>query len=46
MAIDHNFEEPKRTQIELLNQRGYVRVHTYMQDDFYAPAAAGHPPPS
>jgi FkbM family methyltransferase len=41
MAIEHNFEEPKRTQIrELLEQHGYVLVHTYQQDDFYAPAAA------
>ena len=41
MAIEHNFEEPKRTQIrQLLKQHGYVQVHTYLQDDFYAPAAA------
>jgi hypothetical protein len=41
MAIEHNFEEPKRTQIrQLLEQHGYVLVHTYEQDDFYAPAAA------
>jgi len=40
MAIEHNFEEPKRTQIrELLKQYDYVNVHTYVQDDFYAPAA-------
>ena len=41
MAIEHNFEELKRTQIrQLLKQHGYVHVHTYRQDDFYAPAAA------
>ena len=39
MAIEHNFEEPKRTQIrQLLKQHGYVQVHTYWQDDLYAPA--------
>ena len=38
-AIEHNLEEPKRTRIaELLRRHGYVRVHTYKQDDFYAPA--------
>jgi len=41
MAIEHNDEEPKRTQIlQLLKQHGYERVHTYESDDFYAPAAA------
>jgi hypothetical protein len=39
-AIEHNREEPKRTRIaELLRRHGYVRVHTYEQDDFYAPAS-------
>ena len=38
MAIEHNEEEPKRTQIiEYLRQHGYERVHTYRQDDFFAP---------
>ena len=41
MAIEHNYEEPKRTQIrQLLKQHGYENVHTYWRDDFYAPAAA------
>jgi hypothetical protein len=41
MAIEHNVEEPKRAQIRhLLKQHGYMHVHTYMQDDFYAPAPA------
>jgi hypothetical protein len=41
MAIEHNYEEPKRTQIrQLLKQHGYENVHTYRRDDFYAPAAA------
>jgi len=39
MAIEHNEEEPKRTDIiKFLEARGYRRVHTYKQDDFFAPA--------
>jgi FkbM family methyltransferase len=39
MAIEHNDEEPKRTDIQkFLQARGYQRVHTFKQDDFYAPA--------
>jgi FkbM family methyltransferase len=38
LAIEHNFEEPKRSQIqELMKGKGYVRVHTWYQDDFYMP---------
>jgi FkbM family methyltransferase len=38
LAIEHNFEEPKRSEIEqLLKSRGYTRVRTWMQDDFYLP---------
>jgi hypothetical protein len=38
MAIEHNDEEPKRTLIaDYLRQHGYERVHTYRQDDFFAP---------
>jgi len=41
MAIEHNYEEPKRSGIEtFLKARGYVRVRTWMQDDFYLPAGA------
>jgi FkbM family methyltransferase len=37
-AIEHNFEEPKRTQVDqLLRERGYERVRTWLQDDFYLP---------
>lgn len=40
MAIEHNEEEPKRTDIvNYLKQYGYERVHTYRQDDFFAPVA-------
>ena len=38
MAIEHNEEEPKRSDLlAFLEKRGYRRVHTYKQDDFYAP---------
>jgi len=38
MAIEHNDEEPKRTEIlDFLAERGYRRSHTYKQDDFYVP---------
>jgi len=38
MAIEHNEEEPKRTDIlKFLAARGYQRVHSYKQDDFYGP---------
>jgi hypothetical protein len=38
MAIEHNDEEPKRTDLlRFLESHGYRRVHTYKQDDFYAP---------
>ena len=41
LALEHNYEEPKRTQlVEFLAARGYRRTHSYRQDDFYAPAAA------
>ena len=37
-AIEHNREEPKRGNIKrLLESHGYARVHTFKQDDFYAP---------
>lgn len=38
MAIEHNDEEPKRSDLlKFLDGRGYRRVHSYKQDDFYAP---------
>jgi len=38
MAIEHNDEEPKRTDIvTFLEARGYRRSHTYRQDDFFIP---------
>ncbi len=38
MTIEHNFEEPKRSDLKrFLEQRGYKRVHSWRQDDYYAP---------
>lgn len=38
LDVEHNFEEPKRSQIqELMQSHGYVRAHTWYQDDFYLP---------
>jgi Methyltransferase FkbM domain len=35
LDVEHNYEEPKRNQIEALMKRhGYRRVHTWVQDDF------------
>ena len=37
-TIEHNREEPKRSQIlELLTQHGYQRVNEWQQDDFFVP---------
>jgi Methyltransferase FkbM domain len=39
MAIEHNHEEPKRSQIEeFLKGKGYTKDHTWLQDDFYLPS--------
>ncbi len=38
LAVEHNDEEPKRTEIRaLLKSHGYRRSHTWQQDDFYLP---------
>lgn len=38
MAIEHNEEEPKRSDlIRFLEEKGYQRVHSFKQDDFFAP---------
>jgi FkbM family methyltransferase len=37
MAIEHNDEEPKRSDLlKFLEGKGYRRVHSFKQDDFYA----------
>lgn len=39
LAVEHNYEEPKRSDIEkLMKSHGYVRFHSWQQDDFYIPA--------
>jgi FkbM family methyltransferase len=39
LSVEHNSEEPKRTEIQrLLASHGYRRVHSWYQDDFYLPA--------
>ncbi len=39
MTIEHNFEEPKRSDLKrFLEQHGYARVHSWRQDDYYAPS--------
>jgi FkbM family methyltransferase len=41
LAIEHNFEQPRRSEIEVfLKSHGYVRVHTWEQDDFYVAASS------
>lgn len=38
LAIEHNYEEPKRSDIEAyLKARGYRRAHSVKQDDYYLP---------
>jgi len=40
-TIEHNREEPKRSQIvALLESHGYRRVHEWQQDDFFVPTDA------
>ena len=42
-TIEHNREEPKRSQIvALLAQHGYLRVNEWHQDDFFVPVDARH----
>ncbi len=39
MAVEHMWEEPKRSDIRaLMESHGYKRVHTWQKDDFYLPA--------
>jgi len=39
LAVEHNYQEPKRSEIKaLMESHGYKRVHTSIQDDFYVPA--------
>jgi FkbM family methyltransferase len=41
MAVEHNFEQPKRRDIEaLMKAKGYRWVHSWHHDDYYVPAAS------
>jgi FkbM family methyltransferase len=40
LTVEHNYREPKRSEIKALMERhGYTRVHTSGRDDFYIPSA-------
>ena len=40
LTVEHNFSEPKRSDIKaLMESRGYRRVHTSVRDDFYVSAS-------
>jgi Methyltransferase FkbM domain len=44
LAVEHNWEEPKRSEIKaLMKSHGYKRVHVWYQDDFYLPANRDFP---
>ena len=44
LDVEHNWEEPKRSQIfSLLKSHGYKRVHSWEQDDFYVSDVTGVP---
>ncbi len=39
MVVEHNYEGAKRSAIEaLMKSHGYVRTHTWEQDDYYVPS--------
>jgi FkbM family methyltransferase len=40
LTVEHNFREPKRSEIKaLMESHGYKRVHTSDRDDFYVPVS-------
>lgn len=44
LAIEHNYERDKRARIvEFLGRHGYVRVHSFRHDDYFAPASGSQP---
>src|SRR5262245_4206516 len=44
LTVEHNYEEPKRSEINaLMENHGYKRVHTLDRDDCYVPAANAPP---
>lgn len=41
LTVEHNYFEPRRTEIRtLMESHGYRHVHTSVRDDFYVPAEA------
>jgi Methyltransferase FkbM domain len=41
LTVEHNFKEPKRSEIRaLMETHGYKHAHTSDRDDFYVPATA------
>jgi Methyltransferase FkbM domain len=43
LSVEHNFKEPKRSEIKaLMESHGYKHVHTSDRDDFYLPASSPH----
>jgi FkbM family methyltransferase len=41
LTVEHNFREPKRSEIKaLMESHGYKRVHTSDRDDFYLPVSS------
>jgi hypothetical protein len=44
LDVEHNYEEPKRSQIlALMKAHGYKRVNSWEQDDFYLPEGDRRP---
>src|SRR5262249_19590794 len=44
LTVEHNFQEPKRSQIKaLMESHGYKYAHTSDRDDFYVAATANVP---
>jgi FkbM family methyltransferase len=43
LTVEHNFKEPKRSEIKaLMESHGYKHVHTSDRDDFYVPTNPAH----
>jgi hypothetical protein len=46
LTVEHNFEEPRRSEIKaLMESHGYTRVHTLDRDDLYVACTIVHFPP-
>jgi Methyltransferase FkbM domain len=43
LSVEHNFKEPKRSEIKaLMESHSYKHVHTSDRDDFYVPSNPAH----